>query len=251
MTETNRLTEQSNGRGGKKNVQKNGYQNIKDYISDKIRSRQWPPGHLLPTETELATQFDCARATVNRALGELAEEQIIDRRRKAGSRVRDGRERKANLKILFPCREVEAMGMRHRYVSLSREVCALPTLLLGPDSTDGSQDCVQLAGIHYADEEPFQYEEAWIRKDLFPSLSIDDGRAVAPCLTLLQKNPFYHGSIRITVSKATQGEARYLGLRTGEPLLNKEYILTDGVGGTPVALMQLHYKPDYSIASAF
>nr|WP_319569130.1 GntR family transcriptional regulator [Cohaesibacter marisflavi] len=232
-------------------VPKSGYLAIKGYISTMIRSKEWPPGHLLPTETELAAQFDCARATVNRALGELAEEQIIDRRRKAGSRVRDGRERMANLKIQFPCREIEAMGKDHRYVSLKREMCALPMLLQNIGETGLEDQCLRTEGVHYASEAPFQFERSWFRRNAFPELFQEGGKVKAPCITLLEKNPFYHGSLCVSASKANHIEARHLGIKVGEPLINKEYILTDGLEGTPVAVMQIRYKPDYSISCIF
>ena len=53
----------------------------------RIRSRAWPPGELIPHEAELAAQYGCARSTVNRALREVAATGLIDRRRKAGTRV--------------------------------------------------------------------------------------------------------------------------------------------------------------------
>ncbi|WP_321338850.1 GntR family transcriptional regulator [uncultured Cohaesibacter sp.] len=230
---------------------KSGYLAIKGYISNMIRSKEWPPGHLLPTETELAVQFNCARATVNRALGELAEEQIIDRRRKAGSRVRDGRERMANLKIQFPCREVEAIGKEHRYVALKREICALPMILQSSSEMGQSDQCLRTEGVHYAGDTPFQFEQSWFRRDAFPELFEAGGKVKAPCVTLLEKNPFYHGSLSISASKANHVEARHLGIKMGDPLINKEYILTDGHDGTPVAVMQIRYKPDYSISCIF
>ena len=65
-----------------------GYRDIKREMFRRIRAREWPPGARLPGEVDLAAEFGCARATVNRAMRELATDGIIERRRKAGSRVR-------------------------------------------------------------------------------------------------------------------------------------------------------------------
>ena len=50
------------------------FQFVRDEVKRRIESRIWPQGSLLPTETQLAEEFNCARATVNRALRELADQ---------------------------------------------------------------------------------------------------------------------------------------------------------------------------------
>ncbi|WP_319499057.1 GntR family transcriptional regulator [uncultured Cohaesibacter sp.] len=232
-------------------MKKNGYQDIKAHIAAMIRSKQWPPGFLLPSEMDLAAQFDCARATVNRALTELADEQIIDRKRKAGSRVRDGSERIVNLKFQFPCREVTSSGKAHKYVSLKREVCAFPEALQHEGTSERALDALKLEGVHYSNDQPFQFEQTWICRDTCAESEGEMPDHSAPCLRLLQKSPYFHGSMTISVARASQEEARYLGVRTGDPLLIKDLVLTEGHGGPPVARMRMSYRASYTIAGTF
>ena len=63
------------------------YRDVKTDILSKITKGAWGPGSLIPSEVELADTYGCARATVNRAMRELADEGIVERRRKAGTRV--------------------------------------------------------------------------------------------------------------------------------------------------------------------
>ena len=60
---------------------------IRDEIAAAIRSGEWRPGDRVPTEQELAARYGCARATVSKALGELAASGLVERRRKAGTFV--------------------------------------------------------------------------------------------------------------------------------------------------------------------
>jgi GntR family histidine utilization transcriptional repressor len=39
----------------------------------RIADGDWKPGELIPGEVDLADEFGCARATVNRALQDLAD----------------------------------------------------------------------------------------------------------------------------------------------------------------------------------
>ena len=75
------------------------YQNIKNEMREWIQTGIWKQGGLIPVEAALAKEFGCARATVNRALRELAQEGILEHRRKAGTRVVMPVGRSANFEI--------------------------------------------------------------------------------------------------------------------------------------------------------
>ncbi len=63
------------------------YEQVKDYILDKINNREWLPGQRIPTELELAEIFDVSRITTKRAMEDLAREGIIERIQGQGSFV--------------------------------------------------------------------------------------------------------------------------------------------------------------------
>ena len=69
-----------------------GWGEIRVEVLRRIRERIWPPGELIPSEEALAVEFCCARATVNRALRELAEAGVLERRRKAEAAECAGRQ---------------------------------------------------------------------------------------------------------------------------------------------------------------
>src|ERR1700685_4312553 len=56
-------------------------------LRDRILSGALSLGAKLPTENDLADRYAVSRVTVRRALGELARERLIERRRSAGTRV--------------------------------------------------------------------------------------------------------------------------------------------------------------------
>lgn len=61
---------------------------IRTELLEKIERGEWPVGHRLPAETELATQFGVGRSTIRDALRTLADDGYIHRQRGAGTRVR-------------------------------------------------------------------------------------------------------------------------------------------------------------------
>ncbi|MEN8741285.1 MAG: GntR family transcriptional regulator, partial [Phaeobacter gallaeciensis] len=93
---------------------KTSFQDIRDEVLRRIQDRVWDQGALLPTEQELSEEFGCARATVNRALRELAERGIIDRKRKSGTRVAIAPVKQARLEITVTRQQVEDMNAVYR-----------------------------------------------------------------------------------------------------------------------------------------
>jgi len=64
------------------------YKQIRLDIERRILTGEWPPGHRIPFEHELMARYGCARMTVSKALSELAQADLIERRRRAGTFVR-------------------------------------------------------------------------------------------------------------------------------------------------------------------
>ena len=98
------------------------HQRILSDIEARILSGEWPPGHRIPFEHELTSQYDCSRMTVNKVMTQLAKAGLIERRRRAGSFVTRPHSQSAVLAIQTPKAEVQALGLpyRHEVVRSSR-----------------------------------------------------------------------------------------------------------------------------------
>lgn len=56
------------------NTDKPKYQRLKEYIIEKINSREWIAGDRITSENELAQQFEVSRHTIRQSIGELVNE---------------------------------------------------------------------------------------------------------------------------------------------------------------------------------
>lgn len=63
------------------------YQRIQRVLEDRLASGQYPIGSLMPTEVELATEFETSRFTVREALRHLTQRGFIKRKQGMGTRV--------------------------------------------------------------------------------------------------------------------------------------------------------------------
>lgn len=168
---------------------------IRDEVLARIRDRTYPPGGLIPTETELAAEFGCARATVNRALRELGETGLLDRRRKAGTRVMAEPVRKATMTIPLIRRQIEAAGMAYDFIVTHRRLGPLPDALtakLGPTA-----DALHLTTLHRGNGQPRVHEDRWINPQAVPDLHRADLAAVSVNEWLVCNVPYTAGDLRI------------------------------------------------------
>jgi GntR family transcriptional regulator, histidine utilization repressor len=183
---------------------------VKREVLARIRSNLWAPGALLPGEVELAAEFGCARATVNRALRELSDEGLIDRRRKAGTRVKISPVRQVRFEIPLVRVEVESTGAVYRYALVSREVVVAPDWLRARLALPAEARLLHLTCMHYSDGVPFQFEDRWINLATVPNAETADFTLANPNEWLVQEVPFTDAEIRFSAT------ARCL-LSTGPP----------------------------------
>ncbi|XTZ18214.1 GntR family transcriptional regulator [Micromonospora echinospora] len=64
------------------------HRQLADVLRARIRSGEWPPGSLLPSETRLSQEYGLGRGTVRRAVAILRAEGLVDVASGRGTRVR-------------------------------------------------------------------------------------------------------------------------------------------------------------------
>ncbi|MBW6507809.1 MAG: GntR family transcriptional regulator [Rhodobacteraceae bacterium] len=225
------------------------YRVLKAEFLRRIRARVWPPGALIPGELELAAEFGCARATINRALTELAEEGVIDRRRRAGTRVKLSPVRQARFEIPIVRAEVEATGAVYRYALVGRAVGAAPDWLRALRDLPEGARMLHLICMHYADDRPFQHEERWINIAAVPEVATADFSAVGPNEWLVQAVPFTDAEISFSATAAEPRLAEFLAVAPDEPVMLAER--TTWLEGQLVTHVRMHFGRGYRLTTRY
>lgn len=198
------------------------YRDIKADILGKISDGQFKPGALLPSETELAESYACARATVNRAMRELTEEGLVERKRKAGTRVRLSPLRQARFEIPLVRKEIEALGVPYVYRLLRRDEAGAPAWLAARFNVGQRAPVLHLTCLHSAGAEPYQLEDRWINLDALPAASTEDFSARGPNEWLVETVPYTDAEISFSATHAEADMARHLGCQPGDALFQAE-----------------------------
>lgn len=232
---------------------KTSFRDVKAEILLRITDGRWGPGTLLPGEVDLAQEFQVARATVNRAMRELTEEGILERRRRAGTRVRRSPLRAARFAIPVVRAEIEAAGSVYGYRLLGRRQQAAPAWLrarlgLGGDAEGGAL-VLHLGCLHLADGRPYQHEDRWINLAALPQAAAADFAAEVPTEWLVAAVPFSEVEISFTAAAAGGEAAAALGMTAGEPVFVAER--TTWWQGQPITHARMAFARGYRMTTRY
>ncbi|HEX7848402.1 MAG TPA: UTRA domain-containing protein [Sphingomonas sp.] len=178
---------------------------IRRDIEARIHSGEWRPGHRIPFEHELVATYGCARATVSKALGGLARDGLIERRRKAGSFVAHPQVHSAVLEVPDLAQVIAARGEVYRWQLTNRRVA--------DQAGDVPLPALLVEGVHYGGGEPFALERRLIALAAVPDAAQESFTDEAPGTWLLHHVPWTAARHRIRAVEANATEARALGLR--------------------------------------
>lgn len=223
------------------------YRAIRADMLRRITGGEWPPGSLLPGETELSREYGSARATVSRAMRELAEEGIIERKRKAGTRVRLSPLRQLRLDIPLVRNEIEARGAQYRYALVRSEVLATPDWLRVRLALEPRTEIRHLTCVHFADGHPYQFESRWINLTATPAARSVDFLSAGPNEWLVRQVPFSDVAVSFSATAADEEQTQHLGCSVGDPLFLIERHTT--WQGQAVTFVRLTHPPGHRMTT--
>lgn len=224
------------------------WQTIQNEALRRIREREWKPGEMIPHEAALAEELGCARATVNRALRELAAAGFLERRRKAGTRVALNPVRKATFDIPIIRRDVEGRGARHGYRLLEQGEAEAPGAITQMLRLPARTRLVHVAALHLADDAPFCLEDRWINPPAVPGLETADLSAISANEWLVRNVTLSGGGIAFFALPADERLAALLACDSGAALFAVER--TTWAGAVPITAVTLTYAPGYRMTTA-
>lgn len=195
------------------------YEAVKASLRERIAAGGWQPGVRLPSERELVQQFGCARMTVHRALRELEDEGLIERRQGSGSYVAQLHPISNLLHVRDIHEEIAERGHAHatRVCSVAREkagaeIAAAMRLKRGAA-------VVHVRLVHVENGLPIQLEDRHVNPALAPDLMARDFTQVTPSHVLFEHAPLTEAEQVVEAVLADAEQARLLEVAPGSALL--------------------------------
>lgn len=223
---------------------------VKQHLKDGLARGRWPSGSLMPSESELVSQFGVSRMTVTRALRELQSEGLIDRVQGVGTFAAHLSRVSATLTLRDLHEEILARGHRHRAeVYLARRERATASVASRLGIATGSTAFHTLI-VHYEDDKPIQCEDRYVNPACAPDYLSVDFTQITPTNYLLQVAPLWEARYSIEAGLPSEQEAQLLRLRHDEPCL--VILRSTERGGVPITFVRLvHPGSRYTLSGQF
>ncbi len=218
------------------------HQKIVREIQGKIVSGEWPVGHRIPFEVDLAREYGISRMTVNKALTQLARAGLIERVKKGGTFVSQPHTQSAVLEIGDIRSEVESLKLPYAFRltrSERRNATRIDLTLL--DMPVGAP-LLDLICVHAAGARPFCLEHRLINLVTVPDAATAEFKDMPPSQWLLSRIPWTSAEHRIHAAAASRDDAVALKITQGSPCLIVERRTWSGSGS--VTHVKLTYPGD-------
>ncbi|MDO5658264.1 MAG: GntR family transcriptional regulator [Paracoccus sp. (in: a-proteobacteria)] len=226
----------------------NTWQSVQAVVLNRIRSGEWPPGQIIPTEACLAQELGCARATVNRALGALAQDGIVDRRRRVGTRVIAQPEHEA-LETQLARQEIEATGAVYHYNLIDSRLTVPPATVANALHLDeDNSEMLRVHTLQSANSDAYCCTTTYINPSQTPGLTSEILGQRDAFEWVRENLPPLQMRMTLFASEVDAESAMTLGVRPGLSALMMEQAAW--LQGHAVALSRRVYRPDHRLSFA-
>ena len=186
------------------------YKDIQAVLLERITQGTWAPGASIPHEAELAAEFDCTRPTISRALRELVDTGLVERRRRAGSRVARRASRDVVLQIPIVRKEISARGSTYSYQLVSRKTAVPPKETGAAFGQISKKTALHVLALHLENGAPYQLEDRWINLAAVPQAADESFAEISPNEWLVNTIPYTRAEHILRAAAATRTEAQHL-----------------------------------------
>lgn len=226
------------------------YLDIKNLLLERIRSKEWLPDSPLPSEIALAEEFGCARATVSRALNELADEGIVSRKRRAGTTLIASPEKSFRYQVTTTRAQVESRGFLYGLKQIRRQYFVEPPRdLLEYTGLDPDHEVFFVMCLHIADDRPYLLEERWFDATLLPAAVDLDYQKTAADDWLAREYPFRSAHYELWATGAEEEASELLQISKNTPVLRiRQRVLS---GDNLVSVARLTNQHDHILKAGY
>lgn len=199
------------------------YARLRDVLTRRIADGVWPPGEALPAENTLASAYGVSVGTMRKAMQQLVDEGLLERRHGAGTYVRRAQFDKSLFRFFRHADDtggIPASRILRREATTAAET---PEAALGlpPDAP-----VIRMQRLRLWGDEPFLAEDIVLPLERFrPFLDIpaeDLGPLLYPVYERYCGQVVARAEERLTVGEADAVVARLLRCRPGTPVVSIE-----------------------------
>lgn len=226
------------------------YQQVKNFIADKIFTGELAPDARVPSENELVRLFGVSRMTANRALSELTTEGLLNRIHGVGTFVAQTQTTGHLLRVKSIAEEVKERGRTYSFEVIKNELEVPPREVSSWMGLDVDEPAFRTEIVHMENDVPLQFEKRFVSPASVPTYSVIDLARTTPSEFLLANVPLQRVEHKVRALMPTSEIQEALAMSSAIPclLLERKTWSRD----TPVSYVDLYHRGDqYALSDSF
>lgn len=218
------------------------YIQIHNQLRKDIEEGVWKIGERIPSERDLALQFNVSRMTLRQAVQTLVDEGILERKVGSGTYVSSKKVQEMMVGVASFTDTMLSQGKTPTSKTISYHV--KPASLSEAEKLALPEETLvlRMERIRYADDVPICFEVATIPYDLIGNLSkIDITRSLYKALENEKGLHVGHAEQTISAMLASEKIADYLAIKRGDAILRLKQI-SYSTAGKPFEYVRTQYS---------
>jgi GntR family transcriptional regulator len=225
------------------------YYQLREEIKKKILNGTYKENDLIPSERELGEQFSLSSTTVRRALNDLVQEKLLERKAGKGTFVRMSKVKRDLRKVLGFTANMQEMGLSPSTRVLSKKIVSANAFARQRLGLEKGAMVVKINRLRLANDVPMMLETRYIRTDLCPGIEkLDLSTSLWKVFQNIYSHKPYRHTQNVTIAKFSGPQAALFGLEGGAQafLINGVTYIKDG---QPIECEESLYRSDkYDLA---
>lgn len=208
------------------------YHQLKEILQEKVTSGEWKPGDKISSENELRVLYDISRNTVQKALEELVQEGILERKQGRGTFVSKPKIKQPLTGFYSFSKVIASQGMQPKDIVLDLKTNFADYNIAEKLQINHGDEVISLERLRTANKEPIILETSYLPQSIIAELTNDE----------LEKHSLYdlleekYGIIVVKAKETFEPvlireyEEEHLGVKVGTPGLLLDRIAYDMEG---------------------
>lgn len=221
------------------------WKSVRDIVAQRIVNSVYAPGDRLPKDEDIAAELGCARSTVVRAMQDLADSGMVERRRKGGTHVPVNPVTRATFEIPVTRSEIEARGQAYGYQLIELNETPVPLQVAASFGLAKPEKMLRIRALHLADQQPYIFEDRWVSTATVPEIRKVDLTRMSANEWLVRNRPYSRCTVRFYAISAGEAYADVFETDPATPLFVMER--TTWVGQNPITSVKAIAAPGYQM----
>jgi GntR family transcriptional regulator len=221
------------------------YHQVYEALRNRIVSGEWPPGHMLPPESELTSLYGVSRITARQALEVLVKEGRIYRERGRGSFVAHPTVEQSLVRIVSFSEDMAQRGFKAESQVLSAELIPSPPEIAVLLAVEPGEELARIVRLRLADGVPMSVEHAHFVHRFCPGLLDHDleGQSLRELMEQKYGIRWLRAKQTIRAVAASAEMASRLSIKVRIPLLQIERV-SFSQDDIPVEFLRADHRGD-------